>query len=301
MLFLFTLLYITIVNGSIITRTDFLHEYEYVVQNNYSLDNVFSLTNSTNIIMQNYELVSFVSSLNKHSHSPISFVNLINKYEMKIQGFYTGLLQILYEDYDSTIIVGQYFDSINNDLHNFSEHSKSYCLDTMSAIKTLDIFDSKKSNPTNKAEEPTKKAEEPTKKAEEPTKKAEQNRGALFFASAAAFVTGDISVPVSVVADIFLSKAKTRESPLANPLEKESLENPKISYAFSRIYCINTFSLQFDFVNNELFIVGDKIGYEYFINYMTLIQSNLPSSGIMKIKNIWERLEALKHVATKLD
>jgi hypothetical protein len=125
-------------------------------------------------------------------------------------------------------------------------------------------------------------------------------KGAFFFAAAAAFVTGDILEPVSVVADMMSDKPKEK----ANKSEsKEKTLSQSVSYAFSRIYCINTFSLQFTLDdNNDLFIVGDKIGYEYFINYMTLIQSNLLSfSESGKIKNAWEQVEALKRVATKLD
>jgi hypothetical protein len=286
MFLLYILLYIAITNGSIVTRTDFFHEH--VIKNNYSLNNVFSLANSTNITMQNYELVGFVSSLNKHSHSPISLTNLIDKYQKQLQGFYIGLFQILYEDYDSTFIVDEYFNSVNDQLHDFSEHSKSYCLDTMSAINALNVFN----HITVTSKEPQIQENNISPKM--------HPKGAFFFAAAAAFVTGDILEPVSVVADMMSDKPKEK----ANKSEsKEKTLSQSVSYAFSRIYCINTFSLQFTLDdNNDLFIVGDKIGYEYFINYMTLIQSNLLSfSESGKIKNAWEQVEALKRVATKLD
>jgi hypothetical protein len=291
MLFLYIPLYIAIVaNASIVTRTDFFSEQ--VIQVNYSLNNVFSLENSLNITMQNYELVGFVSSLNKHSHSPISLTNLIDKYQQQLQGFYIDIFKLLYEDYDSSLIVGEYFNSVNDQLHDFSEHSKSYCLDAMSTIKELNVFD--------RLVVSNKDPKDPNVQVQETSSK-----GAFFFAAAAAFVTGDISAPVSVVADMMSDKPKEKEK--ANKSEPKAKEkegnafNPHLAYAFSRIYCINTFSLQFDFVNDDLFIVGDKIGYKYFIDYMTLIQSNLPSPDTGILKNTWEQVEALKRVATKMD
>jgi hypothetical protein len=242
--------------------------------------------------MQNYELVSFVSSLNKHSHSPISLTNLIDKYQKQLQGFYIGLFQILYEDYDSAFIVDEYFNAVNDQLHDFSEYSKSYCLDTMSAINALNVFDCLTESP-----------KDPQVQENNISPKMHP-KGAFFFAAAAAFVTGDISAPVSVVADMMASdKLKAKAESKEKTKKKDNTLNQAVSYAFSRIYCINTFSLQFALDdNNDLFIIGDKIGYEYFINYMTLIQSKLPSfSESDKIKNVWEQVEALKRVATKMD
>jgi hypothetical protein len=246
--------------------------------------------------MQNYELVGFVSSLNKHSHSPISLTNLVDKYQKQLQGFYIGLFQILYEDYNSAFIVDEYFNAVNDQLHGFSEHSKSYCLDTMSAINALNVFDRLTESP--------KGSKEPQVQENNISPKTHP-KGAFLFAAAAAFVTGDISAPVSVVADM-MSADKPKENPKkteSKEKEKDNDLNPAVSYAFSRIYCINTFSLQFAIDdNNDLFIIGDKIGYEYFINYMTLIQSKLPSfSESDKTKNVWEQVEALKRVATKMD
>jgi hypothetical protein len=295
-MFLLILLYIANTNGSAVTRTDFFGDQ--VIPNNYSLNNVFSLENSTNITMQNYELVGFVSSLNKHSHSPISLTNLVDKYQKQLQGFYIGLFQILYEDYNSAFIVDEYFNAVNDHLHGFSEHSKSYCLDTMSAINALNVFDRLTESP---------KGSKGPQVQENNISPKTHPKGAFLFAAAAAFVTGDISAPVSVVADMMsvdkpkekANKAESKEK----AKEKDNTLNQAVSYAFSRIYCINTFSLQFTLDdNNDLFIIGDKIGYEYFINYMTLIQSNLPSfSESDKTKNVWEQVEALKRVATKMD
>jgi hypothetical protein len=239
--------------------------------------------------MQNYELVGFVSSLNKHSHSPISLTNLVDKYQQQLQGFYIGLFKLLYEDYDSSLIIGEYFNSVNDQLHDFSEHSKSYCLDTMSVIKELNVFDH------------IIVSSKGPKVQEHNISPKTHPKGAFFFAAAAAFVTGDISAPVSVVADMMSDKPKEKANKSESKENEEKTFNPELAYAFSRIYCINTFSLQFDFVNDDLFIVGDKIGYKYFIDYMTLIQSNLPLSDTSILKNTWEQVEALKRVATKMD
>ena len=120
---LFSIFYfIQFVNGSMITKVDEKNIIEYSYLTNYSINDVFSLP-----ALNKYELISFVSSLNKLSHLPIDFYTVIIKYKVKSDTFFKGLITILYEDDP----VDTYFTSVNDLLHDFSEYCQSYCLDVM--------------------------------------------------------------------------------------------------------------------------------------------------------------------------
>lgn len=94
---LFSIFYfIQFVNGSMITKVDpeqNINIIEYSYLTNYSINDVFSLPS-----LNKYELISFVSSLNKLSHLPIDFYTVIIKYKVKSGTFFKGLITILYED-----------------------------------------------------------------------------------------------------------------------------------------------------------------------------------------------------------
>ena len=107
-------------NINIITKVD-----PEISQNNSSLN----LLNNQK--MKKYELVHFVSSLNKMSHPPIVF---LESNFIKPDSFLNNLIRILNEDYDYDP-VDSYFNSINELLEDFSEFSKSFCLDVMYSLK----------------------------------------------------------------------------------------------------------------------------------------------------------------------
>ena len=287
-------------NASLITKT---YYYTHIVNintnttQNYSLNDVFSLKNINSVKMQKHELIGFVSLLNKHAHSPINLFNVVTDYSPSFFDFYTSMQMILHEDYSQFSIVDNYFNSVNEQLDAFSEHSKSYCLDaTKSAIK---YFGFPQENTLNDS---SKKGEEHSVR-----KKTNIKRAFLFATAAAAFATGDIVTPASVVADMFNDK-KTNANLNANQNQNQNLSIMSFDafLTYSRLYCMNTFSLQFALdTNDELTIVGDKISYDYFITFMSYIQDGLVFDkdvvGPSTLKNVWEQLEALKRVASRLD
>jgi len=288
-MFLFiTLIYF--VSASLITRTD--NQITKINVNptlNYSLDEIFSVSNFKKIVKPNSrkisknELVSFVSSLNKISYSSIVFTK---KYSGNSGSFFRNLALILHEDYDP---INSYFMGVNDALHDFSEFSKSYCLDAVDSVKQHGVF--------------LEKAAEENVQNPNPNPKSR----AFFFATAAAFVTGDFVPPVSV-----LMASDDSGLPASNEVKLDS----DLLFTYSKIYCINTFSLHFDYRsekqtnnmgNDQIFItiVGDKINYQYFVDYMNFLEEEI-SKDLTKGKNIGldnvlEQLEALKIVALKLE
>ena len=241
----------------------------------------FNLTNINNHSLKKnkYELVSFVSSLNKMSHPPIVLIN------QKVSSFFKDLMQILHEDYDATSI---YFSAINDDLYDFSEFSKSYCLDAVDSMKQHGGFSFKDEKKVEKEKDVKKEDKTNTYK-----------RGAFLFAAAAAFVTGDIVTPVSIFFD------DDSVEPINSSLSPKNL-NPDLLFDYSKVYCINTFSLFFAYESEKqsLTIIGDKIHYEYSVNFFNRLQEGIRSllqSDNVALENVLEQLEALKIVALKLE
>jgi hypothetical protein len=79
---------------------------------------------------------------------------------------------------------------------------------------------------------------------------------------------------ILVAADM-LSDAPPKEKPnvKTNLSQNLTMMNLDTFLTYSKLFCINTFSLQFSLdTNNELTIVGDKISYDYFIDFMKYIQ-----------------------------
>ncbi len=291
------------------TRTDFYHaeatqsiiQYNYSL--NYSLDEIFSIKNINSVKMQKHELIGFVSSLNKHAHFPINFINVITNYNPSFFNFYTSLQMILHEGNDQFIIVDNYFNSVNEHIASFTEHAKSYCVDaTSSALKFMDFSLDAEETPKN------------SPKVEENNfyKKTNARSAFLFATAAAAFASGDVVTPVSVVADI-LSDTMPKEKTTAKEKHKPKLKSsPKENFTsdtfstYSKLFCINTFSLQFSLdTYDQLTIVADKISYDYFIDFITYTQDKLEAdkdlSNSSMLKNIWEQLEVLKRVTTRLE
>ena len=279
----FIFYFIQVVNGSMITKVDGKNIIQYNDQlTNYSsfnsINDVFSLSS---LKLDKYELVSFVSSLNKLSHLPIDFYTVIIKYKVQSNTFYNNLIQILNEDHDP---VDTYFTSVNDQLHDFSEYCQSYCLDVMHSSEKYGVF----SKGVFKDKEPYTKDNNILKNTNSVKKST-----AFFFASLSAFVSGDLIAPVSVLLS---------DDPKTVDLDV----GPDLLFEYSKVYCINSFSLVFAFESDKqlVTIYGDKIPYEYFLKFLTKMQDNIENKDLTKdivLDNLSQQLEALKLVIIKLE
>jgi hypothetical protein len=299
-LIIFSFLICNLSNASLITKVNPEFSQNIITK----VDPEFSQNNSSQNLLNNqkmkkYELVHFVSSLNKISHPPIVFLesNFIES-----DSFLNNLIRILNEDYDYDPVVS-YFNSINELLEDFSEFSKSFCLDVMYSLKKHGGFLLKEKQEQEKEKEPLVKED----------KFNVERGGAFLFAAAAAIMSGDIIAPVSV----FMTDDKV--------LNKQQTQLLGDDFSYSKVYCINTFSLVFAFTSNKqrddkqrdnkqldnkqsVTIYGDKIPYEYFIQHISLLKERMKNidndndtDRSVLLENIAEQLEALKIVATKLD
>lgn len=280
------------IDASLITKIDLeqnIIEYNYLTNHSSfnSIKDVFSLP-----ILKKYELISFVSSLNKLSHLPIDFYNPVEKYRIQSNTFYNNLIQILNEDQDDP--VNTYFTSINDLLHDFSEYCKSYCLDVMHSSNKYGVFSKSGDLPKDL---PKVKDNNILLNTQSYKKGA-----AFFFASLSAFVSGDLVAPVSVLLSDDDPKPFIKT---VDPLD------PDLLFDYSKVYCINSFTLFFDFESNKqrdnkqlVTIVGDKIPYEYFLKFLTGMQDNIENKDLTKdivLDNLSQQLEALKLVIIKLE
>jgi hypothetical protein len=300
---------INFISTSCITRTDFFHlkhiDIDIIktsIKYNYSLNDVFSLTNFGKTPIKKYELIGFVSSLTKISHFPIDFTYVVDNYREKIQGFYYDLLRIIYQDYDASILVDNYFNNVNNDLDKFTEYLKSYCLDTVHLANKISIFDEFE---LIARENPPK---DPKAKENNFSKKTNSiPNAALLFSLGAAFATGEFIAPVTVIANMMSSSSSNHISNITS-----NLIDPELLFSYSKIFCINTFSLHFvsDFNLDTLTIVGDKINYEYLLDYISTIQYNVllkknknkdTNTDINTLNNLWEKLEVIKIITIKME
>jgi hypothetical protein len=276
-----------------ITKVDGKNIIQYNDQlTNYSsfnsINDVFSLST-----LDKYELISFVSSLNKLSHLPIDFYTVIIKYKVQSNTFFKGLITILYEEDDP---VDTYFTSVNDQLHDFSEYCKSYCLDVMHSSKKYGVFSKGflKTGDLHKVKDNNNLLN--TNSVIKST--------AFLFASLSAFVSGDLVAPVSVLlSDSDKVFSKTVDLDL----------DPDLLFDYSKVYCINSFSLFFAFESNKqrsleqmVTIYGDKIPYEYFLKFLTGMQDSIENENKDENKdiildNLLQQLQALKLVIIKLE
>ena len=311
---LFNILFITLCFVKATTRTDFFYIQEFIqtdlnyvdtdlntknasvvqVYDNYSLNDVFEITHFLKKPIQKADLIHFVSSIPKLSTLSIDFRSVIQKYRIQSATFYRSIMIILYEDTDP---LHSFFNIINEDLHDFSDMCKSYCLDVVTKFNRLQLFEDLDFSIVPSLN---------TLKAEE-NNFNKYSKGALFFA---ALLNSDFVTPITIATDMF-SAPKA-----ALPIRNTTALDPDLLFAYSKVYCINTFSLSFVLdADDHLTIVGDKIPFSYFLDYMTALQNGLikPDDKVtdkaketltnknILLENIWQQLEAMKMVALKME
>ena len=307
---LFNILFITLCFVKATTRTDFFYIQEFIqtdlnyvdtdlntknasvvqVYDNYSLNDVFEITHFLKKPIQKANLIHFVSSIPKLSTLSIDFRSVIQKYRIQSATFYRSIMIILYEDTDP---LHSFFNIINEDLHDFSDMCKSYCLDVVTKFNRLQLFEDLDFSIV------------PSETAAEENNFNKYSKGALFFA---ALLNSDFVTPITIATDMF-SAPKA-----ALPIRNTTALDPDLLFAYSKVYCINTFSLSFVLdADDHLTIVGDKIPFSYFLDYMTALQNGLikpddktddktvlTNKNIL-LENIWQQLEAMKMVALKME
>lgn len=265
------------------------------IYGNYTIQNVFSHEETMQISKQ--DLISFVSLLPKLHHQPILVDYLLDKYNsymFQMETFYTALFSILYEEHDAETIMFHYVDNINKKLHNFSDTCKTFCLKIVSKAMEKRIYDNFSVFRLNNRDFP------PNAKEKKNTKYSESD---IFVSASASFLTGDFITPISVLIDYLFDTDSDKKT---EPPQKDI----DMWFVYSKLYCVNTFTIQINYEDSHIYIVGDKIPYQYTTNFISIIQYNIqiqltkfPKDSIhaRSLENLIQQFQLIKIMVYKIE
>ena len=324
---LLALLLITLFNTLDTTSTKF--DYTNINQNQPINQNI---TNKTIIIYENYsmldvfshydpkpiskhDLITFVSLLPKFSHYPINIRYLLDQYDdymYQMDTFYSSLVSILYEDSNSNseTTMLQFVDNTNKKLYEFSNKCKTFCLNVVAKANQKHVFDNFSAFRLNKSEFSPNAGEKKT------NKNTHYSKSDIFVSASASFLTGDFITPIYIVSDYLFSRPTSphNSSPNAhydhNDHNNNFTPNADLWLAYSKLYCINTFSMRIDYHDDIIYVVGDKIPYEFTTNFISIIQQNInqhltkyskDSIQFRGLENMLQQFEVIKLLVYKIE
>jgi len=287
------------------TRSDYYYNppksaYRYnkssIIYGNYTISDVFSHQDQEQEVkpIDKQDLITFVSLLPKLAHQPILVDYILEKYNSyiyQLETFYTALFTILHEEHDAETIMYNYIDNINKKLHNFSDTCKTFCLKVISNANEKKVFENffmtRLNIPPNTKEK----------------KNTKYSKSDIFVSATASFATGDFVTPISILTDYLFNtdddkKTETRQKDIDMWL------------TYSKLYCVNTFTIQINYHDNYIYIVGDRIPYEYTTNFISIIQYNIqkqltkfPKDSIQarSLENLIQQFQVIKLMVYKIE
>ena len=279
-----------------------------IIYENYSMLDVFSHYDQKPISKQH--LITFVSLLPKFSHYPINIKYLLDQYDVymyQMNTYYSSIVSILYDDpkSNSETIMLQFIDDTNKKLYEFSNKCKTFCLNVVAKANQKGIFDNFSAFRLNKSEFPPNSREKKT------NKNTQYSKSDIFVSASASFLTGDFVTPIYMVSDYLFSKqTPTHNSSPNNHNHTDFIPNADLWLTYSKLYCINTFSMRIDFYNDVIYIVGDKIPYEFTANFISIIQQNInqhlnkyskDSIEFRALENMLQQFEVIKLLVYKVE
>jgi len=288
------------INQNITNKTIIIYE-------NYSMLDVFSHYEQKPISKQ--DLINFVSLLPKFSHYPINIRYLLDQYDTymyQINTYYSSILSILYEDSkpNSETIMLQFIDDTNKKLYEFSNKCKTFCLNVIAKATQKHVFDNFSAFRLNKSKIPSNVGEKKT------NKNTQYSKSDIFVSASASFLTGDFITPIYIVSDYLFSQPIPPHNSYQNDSNNDFTPNADLWLTYSKLYCINTFSMRIDYHNDIIYIVGDKIPYEFTANFISIIQQNInqqlamyskDSIDFRVLENILQQFEVVKLLVYKIE
>lgn len=319
------LLLITLFNTLDTTSTKF--EYTNINKNIYQQINQ-NITNKTIIVYENYsmldvfshydpkpiskhDLITFVSLLPKFSHYPINIKYLLDQYDIyvyQMNTYYSSIISILYDDpkSNSETIMLKFVDDTNKKLYEFSNKCKTFCLNVVAKAKQKGIFDNFSAFRLNKSEFCHNAEEKKT------NKNTHYSKSDIFVSASASFLTGDFITPIYMVSDYLFSKQIQTHNSSDIDIDSNNNFRPNADLwlTYSKLYCINTFSMRIDYRNDHIYVVGDKIPYEFTANFISIIQQNInqelaiyskDSVQFRALENMLQQFEVVKLLVYKTE
>lgn len=279
-----------------------------IIYENYSMLDVFSHYESKTI--SKHDLITFVSLLPKFSHYPINIKYLLDQYDTymyQMNTFYSSIVSILYEDSkpNSETIMLQFIDDTNKKLYEFSNKCKTFCLNVVTKANQKHVFDNFSAFRLNKSDFPPNAREKKT------NKNTQYSKSDIFVSASASFLTGDFITPIYIVSDyLFSQPIPPHNSSQNDPNNNDFIPNADLWLTYTKLYCINTFSMRIDYHNDIIYIVGDKIPYEFITSFISIIQQNIiqqltmyskDSIDFRVLENMLQQFEVVKLLVYKIE
>ena len=285
------------------------------IYENDSIVTIFSHINLTS----KYDLNLFISSLYKLSHPFISIKNILTNYDLKRETMLSPFLIFSYTN-DAETVIQQFVSHINKRLHEFSNFYKTQCLNIVAKTDIQHVFDSFSVDDYYSTVEPTfpKPGIYPNTKEKKFRRKFKAAASAIILSTTAGFFSGDYLTPLSVAGEVLfesrnpddtISKNKNKNKNKVN-ISEIGMTPSEMWLSYAKIYCINTFALNFWYEDGRLTIVGDKIPYEFMRNFFSIVQHNIETmiAGLADktvkkriLENLLQRIEAIKLVSNKME
>ena len=281
------------------------------IYENDSIVTIFSHINPTS----KYDLNLFVSSLYKLSHPSISIKNILTTYDLKRETMLSPFLIFSHVN-DAETVIQQFISHINKRLHEFSIFYKTQCLNIVAKTDIQNVFDSFSIDDYYSTVDPTfpKPGIYPNTKEKKFHRKFKATATAIILSTTAGFFSGDYLTPLSVASEVLFESRNTDDTIDKNKnkvnISEIGMTPSEMWLSHAKIYCINTFALNFWYEDGRITIVGDKIPYEFMRNFFSIVQHNietmiagLPEKTVKKriLENLLQRIEAIKLVSNKLE
>ena len=221
-----------------------------------------------------YQLQTFVSSLYKTSSYPIQIAPLLTKYNQVIQEKKTNVLAAFFTSrLNAEQTIRQFVDETNKQFYELTSHFETQCLQIFAKASNQNVFDDFSIRDFYVSADSTKSEDYAIAKENKFRQKIE----ATIFATTASFFSGDYITPLSLAADAIFLDAATGSTATKINASRIGHSDREIWSAYSKIYCVNSFSvtLHYDELMGHIRVIGDKIPYEFINNFLAITQYNI--------------------------
>jgi len=275
-----------------------------IIYENESLLTLFSHTK----IVSKYDLNQQILSLNSLSHPLISIEKIIDKhdnYQNEMENIITSFINILLPNKDANSVMNTFIEETNKKLYELTMFFQKQCLSIFSEADINKVFEDFTIDDYYLF---------PVTKETFAKRKFKSTATAVIISTTAGFFSGDYITPLSVASEILFdnedAKKTEHKSKKINVSDIGKISR-EIWLSYSKMYCINSFSVSFQYVDEHIKIIGDKVPYEFMKNFLSIVQHNiekkivgLDTEIVVKkriLENLIQKMEALKIVTSKME
>jgi hypothetical protein len=254
-----------------------------------------------------YELNQQILSLDSLSHPLIPVGKILTKYDYQADAdnIITSFINIFFPNKDANTLMNMFIEDANKRLYDSTMILQNQCLNIFLEGDIHKVFEDFSIDDYYLL---------PVTKESFSKRRFKSAVSAVIISTTAGFFSGDYITPISVASEVLFenegAKNADSKSKKINVSEIGKI-NKEIWLAYSKMYCVNTFSVSFQYVDEYLKIIGDKVPYEFMRNFLSIVQHNvekkiagLDTEIVVKrriLENLIQKLEALKIVTNKIE